>query len=334
MLKKMVPTILVIALLLSACSNPTNINTNSTRKNAEITSTIEEEEQLKEATPYLSITETYYIDDKEEKMKSRVITYDGKTAKEIGQVPYESDYPLTCYDRGDNSIYYTGDDGKRYQIYRYDATPYKCATDFCQFNYLSLCEDKFFSLAVHSKHSCENPIVFDKDFKDYNQIIEDPKDDLMCWTVGMDYKTHTVYFSSYSDSERRKLLDTEKTAKTTIYSYKLNTGELKTVYEKRKYVSSIAAKDGMLYMLIGTNWELKDKKIVVFDTNTGIIEKSNIKLNIRNTSDMEIIDDKLYYIGTEFGYDGVFSYDLNSGKKETVLKQNKNEFINGFSLNY
>ena len=286
-----------------------------------------------ETLPYLSITESYYSDEKKEEMKSKVIIYDTLNTKCMGSVPYTSQYPLTLYSKDDNNIFYTAYSGKGDQVYD-NKFKRKLTKDFCAFNYITKCGDKFFSIATYLKHNGLEPLIFDSNFSEYKQLIEDKNDDIITWSMAVDYKKHIVFFSTYSSKEDRKMLDIDRVAKSTVYAYYIDTEKIEKIYSTDMNIIGMAASEGKIYFTVSEKAVPEDNDYRTYYYDIDNKKESEFKFDARVSGNMEIIDNKMYFLGYVNKKRGIFSVDLKTKNTTPVMFQDENEFINGFSLNY
>lgn len=286
-----------------------------------------------ETVPYLSITESYYSDEKEEEMKSKVIIYDTHNTKYIGSVPYTSQYPLTLYSKDDDNIYYTAYSGKGDQVYD-NKLKRKLTKDFCAFNYITKCGDKFFSIATYLMHRGLEPLIFDSKFSEYKQLIEDKKDDIITWSMAVDYKKHIVFFSTYSSKEDRKMCEIDKVAKSTVHAYYIDTEKIEKVYSTDMNIIGMAASDGKIYFTASKKYVPEDDDYRTYYYDIKNKKEIELKFDARISGNMEIIDDKMYFLGYVDKRRGIFSVDLKTKNTAPVMYEDEDEFINGFSLNY
>lgn len=352
-MKRILNTVVfAFSLLLIGCTTTNAVSTNVSDKYASsgsatcvtgsassiIDNNTEKQHDDSSNKPYLSITETYYTDPNSDfpndEMESRVFEYDGERVEEKGTVPYNSSYPLTCYSKKDDCIYYIGDAGNRYAVYKKGKDEFLFSNDFCMYNELSHLGDCYFVSAIKSQTSCMKPVIVDLKMKNYKVLLDDgKKDDLQCGEIGVDYDRHILYFSTYSDKEGRKNLNTGKPIYYSIYAYNLDTKKLKRVWKKKKYIAEIAASNGKLYLYLADTIEMNNEEIICINEDGS---EETIDLEGRNNKHpyMEVLNGKMYFLGEMNNKRGVLSYDLVTREIKPVLYQNDGEHINNISLNY
>ena len=178
------------------------------------------------------------------------------------------------------------------------------------------------------------PVIVDLKMKNYKVLLDDgKKDDLQCGEIGVDYDRHILYFSTYSDKEGRKNLNTGKPIYYSIYAYNLDTKKLKRVWKKKKYIAEIAASNGKLYLYLADTIEMNNEEIICINEDGS---EETIDLEGRNNKHpyMEVLNGKMYFLGEMNNKRGVLSYDLVTREIKPVLYQNDGEHINNISLNY
>lgn len=295
----------------------------------------------KEATsPYLSITQSYYEDAEQTSMKSRCLVYDltEKTLEEKGSVPYTSAYPLTMYSDRADKVYYTALSEKGDQIYSYESeeNSEKKTTEFCLINYMMQCGNKYFAVARLLDNFCMEPFVFGEDFTQLSRVFYDEKDDRVTWTVSAIPGKDSVIFSYYSDEAERKSDETEKedSAGSNIAILDMQTNEIRDVYHTDRYVWGVASDGDTLYICSAPSGTSNKKKNKCYEVNLATQESKELDIPVCITGDMALWNHVLYFLGYINDVRGVYSYNLDNGQTELIMRQSDKEFINGLSLNY
>lgn len=293
-----------------------------------------------EAEPYLVITESYYEDNSDSSMRSRCFVYDlkNKTMQEKACVPYTSAYPLTLYSNNANSIFYTAYSGKGDQIYLYGdgKNDDKKTSEFSAINYMIQCGDKYFVAAKMLDCYCIEPFIFDSNFDSLNRVFYDKNDDRFTWRVSTVPQNNVVLFSHYSEEEDDEKLDNSdyESAASDIALLDMGTKNVRTIYQTNQYVWGLAGNIEKLYLATapGGTSDKKFNKCYEIDLKS----KQSMELNIPIcvTGDMALWKNTLYCLGFVDDVRGIYAYNLLNNEVELILKQEDDEFINGFAMNY
>lgn len=299
-------------------------------------------EYIKEETlsPYLSITQSYYEDAEQTSMKSRCLVYnlEKKTLEEKESLPYTSAYPLTMYSDRADKVYYTALSERGDQIYSYEGkdNSEKKTTEFCLINYIMQCGNKYFAVARLLDNFCMEPFVFGEDFTQLSRVFYDEKDDRVTWTASTIPEKDSVIFSYYSDEAERRSDETaeEDSAGSDIAILDMQTEEIRNVYHTDRYVWGVASDGDILYICSAPSGTSNKKKNKCYEVNLATQESKELDIPVCITGDMALWNHVLYFLGYIDDVRGVYSYDLDNGQTELIMRQSDEEFINGFSLNY
>ena len=136
--RKALLCVLACCVVISGCASRANTSVGSA---IESTS---DSDQTKRVSPYLSITETVYLDKEQTQMESICVIYDFKRRKLIqkGCVPYTSGYPLTTYSSVQNCVFYSALSDRGDQLYQEKNGKAVQLTDqLCALNHIVQCGD-------------------------------------------------------------------------------------------------------------------------------------------------------------------------------------------------
>ncbi len=295
--------------------------------------------QSPEIKPYLSITETYYTDETESDMNSRCFTYDIESDKisEKGVVPYTSAYPFTLYSSDKNDIFYTAYSGKGDQIYLYNNGNAQKKTDiFSGVNYVIQCGNQYFAVAKLLEHYSTEPFIFDKKFKTPQRVFPDKKDDRITWSVSTIPQDDKVLFSYYSDKISRKCDNTKEddSAPSDIALLDMKTKKIDVIYTTNQYVWAIAGNDKKLYFCCSPSGTSDKTENKLYEVDLSTKQSFEIKVPFYITEEMALWKNTLYCLGEQNDVRGIYTYNIKTKNTSVILKENKNEYINGFTLNY
>ena len=298
-----------------------SLNKSQVAKKVSITKNVKvyENTETNKLHPYLSITRSFYSKKSESGMSSRCFFYNIKEKKleQKAIVPYNSSNPLTLYSTRNDKIYYSAFSGKRKgnQIYiDNNGTGEKKTDQFCDFNYLIQCGKQYFMAAILLKHYCMEPIVCDAEFQNCSRVMFDKKDDRFTWMVSTVPKENKIVFSYYSDNEMRKADDEGRNAPSKIVMLDMET---------KKLILSCAPN--------GLTTRQKHK---IYEVNLDTKKRVRLKLPFYIMDQMALYDNVLYFLGWKGDTRGIYAYNLTTKKYDVIMKEVKDEFINGFSLNY
>lgn len=334
---------LFLCIVMSGCASPVNTSVGLT---VESTS---DSDQPKGISPYLSITETVYLNEAKTEMESICIIYDFKKGKLIrkGQVPYTSGYPLTTYSNIQDRVFYSALSDNGDQLYQEDKGKAVQLTDqLCALNHIVQCGNKLFLAAKYLEHYCIEPNFLDIKSGELKQIFPDTNDDRFTWAVTCDPKADRLYFSYYSDNLQRGNLEeynkqnyTDETeipdcAPSTICSIDVNTEQVMPIYQTDDYIWGIAVSGQQLYYC-GSKSSISPKQdhtCYLVDLKTQ--EKTKLDIPIQVSGDMAVWDNVLYCIGWKDDIRGIYTIDLETKEAKLLHSASEKGFINGFSLNY
>lgn len=293
-----------------------------------------------EPEPYLVITESYYEDDSESSMSSRCFVYDmkGKTVQEKASVPYTSAYPLTMFSRNVNRVFYTAYSGKGDQIFLYGAGKQdeKKTSEFSAINYMIQCGDKYFVAAKMLDCYCVEPFVFDRNFKNSDRVFYDKNDDRFTWRASTDPQNDAVLFSHYSEKEDDEKMDNSdyESAASDIAMLDMETKEIKTLYQTNQYVWGVAGDAEKLYLATAPGGTSDRKNNQCYEIDLKTKKSMELDIPVCVTGDMALWENILYCLGYVDDVRGIYAYNLLSKEVKLILKQEEDEFINGFAMNY
>lgn len=289
-------------------------------------------------SPYLSITESYYTNASETDIGSQCIIYDLQTKKFVhkGSVDYTSAYPLTAYSQNFDDIFFSADSGHGDQVYQYSNNQNIQLTDkFYAINYIIPCGDKLFVAAKLLKHHCIEPFIFDPVSKEVDRVFEDKKDDRFTWSAGTIPESNSVLFSYYSDNAERNCNENDCST-SGIALLNMETGKVKQIYKIHKYIWGVAGNKEKLYICCAKSGVGKRNYNTLYEADLATNKKKKLDVPIVVTEKLELWDNTLYCIGREKNDEnrGIYAIDLDTLKTEPVYLQQKDAFINDFSMCY
>lgn len=290
--------------------------------------------------PYLVITESYYEDSSESSMSSRCFVYDmkSKAVQEKASVPYTSAYPLTMYSSNANSIFYTAYSGKGDQIYLFDdgKNDDKKTSGFSAINYMIQCGEQYFVAAKMLDCYCIEPFVFDDRFGNLDRVFYDENDDRFTWRVSTVPKDDAVLFSHYSEKEDDEKLDDSdyESAVSDIAILDMETKDIRTIYQTDQYVWGLAGNAEKLYLATAPGGTSDKKLNKCYEIDLETRQSMELDIPICVTGDMALWENTLYCLGFADDVRGIYAYNLLDNDVELILKQQDDEFINGFAMNY
>ncbi len=341
--RKALLCVLACCVVISGCASRANTSVGSGMESASGS------DKTKRVSPYLSITETVYLDEEQTQMESICVIYDFKRRKLIqkGRVPYTSGYPLTTYSSVQNCVFYSALSDRGDQLYQEKNGKTVQLTDqLCALNHIVQCGDKLFLAAKYLNHYCIEPNLFDLKSGKLEKIFPDTNDDRFTWAVTCDPEANHLYFSYYSDNLQRGNLEeynkqnyTEETevpdcAPSTICAVDVNTEKVTPIYWTDDYIWGIAINGSNLYYS-GSKSSISPKEdhtCYMVDLRTK--EKTNLDIPILISGDMAVWDNILYCIGWNNDVRGIYMIDLKTKNVQLLYKASEKGFINGFSLNY
>ncbi|MDO4174054.1 MAG: hypothetical protein Q4D42_04765 [Eubacteriales bacterium] len=303
----------------------------------------------KRVSPYLSITETVYLDEAQTEMQSICLIYDFEKEKLIqkGTVPYTSGYPLTTYSEAQNCVWYSALSDCGDQLYQNKGGETVQVTDqLCALNHIVQCGDKLFLAAKYLDHYCIEPNFFDMKRGELKQIFPDENDDRFTWAVTCDPQADCLYFSYYSDNLQRGNLQayneqhhTEQAeipdcAPSTICSIDVDTEEITPVYQTEDYVWGLAVSGQQLYYCGSKSGVSPKEEHTCYLVDLKTQEKTECDFPVLISGDMAWWDHVLYCMGWKDEVRGIYAIDLISGDVTLVYRASEQGFINGLSLNY
>lgn len=300
-------------------------------------------ENEKDIHPYLNITESFYTDEYESGMESRCYIYDldNKEFVQKGKVPYTSAYPLTLYSNKENTIFYSALSNRGDQLYRDNEGEEEQLTDqFCALNYIFQCGDKLFLAAKYLEKYCIEPFLYDLDTGEVVQVFPDPDDDRFTWSAVSDPNNNKVYFSYYSDSLGRELMDMAEDVEypeeppSTICVLDMDAETVSEVYETDGYIAGMAADGDYLYYGGAESSFSPDEDFKCYRIDIKSGERTELPAPVVITGQMAYWDNILYCLGWKDGIRGIYAVNLDTYETELIHEQEDGGFINGMSLNY
>ncbi|MDR0880481.1 MAG: hypothetical protein LBN09_07250 [Clostridioides sp.] len=163
---------------------------------------------------YLSITATSYDNGKDPDggMTTSTYIYDLETKKlenkRAGAVEYTSQYPLSVYDKSNNTIYYTASDesGKRDEVFSYNLGTMErkqLTTELFAVNYILPYKDNILIVGVKRFERELKPFLLDKSTNKLNSLKTPEGFD--CWTAHYNPITKKTILQGWIQSERERL---------------------------------------------------------------------------------------------------------------------------------
>lgn len=317
--------------------------------------------EIKE-TPYLSIAGTYYDDGNTPENGMTTAIYikesDGKL-KEIGSVPYTSQYPLAVYDRKEDKIYYTGSDesGKYDQLWQKDLKTNEnmMLTDtMYAINYIVPRNNDIIIIGVARKERRIKPFCYNKRTAALREIETDI--DFNCGLCAYDAKEDRLVLigTSYEEAEQlREYWNENQTldpvTQTYIppvyyppdtYFYEIDGEKANLVAKVESYEvknAGIKGPDEITYS--GYSVKQSDIPISHYSLKTG--QKPDHSTLFAEDSSLYIYDEYVYedentiiFLGTKNEHRGIYRYNVNTQDTQLLYDglEPHDAYINNFML--
>lgn len=289
---------------------------------------------------YLSITTSGY--DKKGNVVVNIYEYSLSTKKVTKK--YTSPNPLGVYSKSNNAVYYAEEANGSDHLYAYDLDTKKSkklSGGLTAINRIIPVDNNIYVLGVEKGQRSLKPYRYNIEAKKFSKIkAEDGLDfDRMVYDVF----NHDLYLCASNQKEEDQALEDANAGKGSKYIapnthiYRLKNNQLKRIYTtNRKLVYR------MLPMENGNLTFTESDTIPAWNPqyHTYTLDTKTNKKKAGNNID-EIMDvtqyacfsssQQIILLGTEDEHQGLYTYDIDSGKAE-LLYESKNEFINSFEL--
>lgn len=289
---------------------------------------------------YLSITTSGY--DKKGNEVMNIYEYSLSTKKVTKK--YTSSNPLGVYSKSNDAIYYAEEANGSDHLYAYDLDTKKSkklSGGLTAINRIIPVENNIYVLGVEKGERSLKPYRYNIETKKFSKIKAE--EDLDFDHMVYDVFNHNLYLCASNQKEEDQALEEANAGKGSKYIapnthiYRLKNNQLKRIYStNRKLVyRMLPMESGDLTFTESDTIPAWNPQYHTYtlDTKTN---KKKAGINIDEIMDVTQYvcfssSHQIILLGTKDEHQGIYTYDIDSGKTELLYKS-KNELINSFEL--
>ena len=289
---------------------------------------------------YLSITTSGY--DKKGNEVMNIYEYSLSTKKVTKK--YTSSNPLGVYSKSNDAIYYAEEANGSDHLYAYDLDTKKSkklSGGLTAINRIIPVENNIYVLGVEKGERSLKPYRYNIETKKFSKIKAE--EDLDFDHMVYDVFNHNLYLCASNQKEEDQALEEANAGKGSKYIapnthiYRLKNNQLKRIYStNRKLVyRMLPMESGDLTFTESDTIPAWNPQYHTYtlDTKTN---KKKAGINIDEIMDVTQYacfssSHQIILLGTKDEHQGLYTYDIDSGKTELLYKS-KNELINSFEL--
>lgn len=297
-MKRIFLALLVCSVMICGCSSKTS-NIDEKKAGNYITFNVTKEENTS-LTMY-----NYYYD------------IDSKKLELMAEIPYESEYPLSVYDKKDNVVYYSKrekgkSDDNLYCLDLGTKKSTRLSYNFYAINNIIPLKDELYIAAVEKK---QRPIgLYRYHDGKYERLLDN--DDLFVSRINHNPDIDTLYFNTYSESEMDKLFEENTTnnpiVKNQLFKLNYTNNEIKKIDETNP--------GDIEYLGINSNHEAFYKMLSseVIYLNHGELEQKNVFDDLSISCIVYMNQDYLYFI--DRSRNKLIEYDIKNKESSTIYE--------------
>lgn len=312
-------------------------------------STIEVNQENKD---YLSITNTEYVNGKDtaDGMVMKIYTYDiqSKTLTERGQLPYNSQYPLTFVSLDENTIYYSAAEDDKDELFSYNIdtkVSQKLSSGLFAINSI-IADTNHDALILAAVKKGERPVkvmFYDKDHEQLD-IWGDSDLDTTTWDISYNQENGKIYAAQYSEYEQEQQIKEANEKQKALIPPDNRVTEIDPENKKERKIIELDNEQILTLSASGDQVLIATAKLVnrspteysIVNIRTG--KRTPLQLSINANSKVELTKDGqgFYFLGDFIKNSakqirGIYYYNLETNEIESIFLQ-ENGFINNFTL--